>query len=100
VERLWANTKYFKEKMRELNFDLGQSVTPIVPVIVGDTSKAHALSKQLFEHGLFAMAITFPTVAKGKERLRVMMSATHSTEDLNFAVSAFEKAGRELAIIK
>ncbi|MGH7495145.1 MAG: glycine C-acetyltransferase [bacterium] len=99
VEKLWENTKHFKEKMRELGFDLGQSVTPIVPVMIGDTSKAHALSKQLFEHGLFAMAITFPTVPKGKERLRVMMSATHSTEDLNFAIGAFEKAGKELEII-
>lgn len=100
VEKLWANTKYFKDKMRELAFDLGQSTTPIVPVMIGDTAKAHALSKLLFEHGLFAMAITFPTVAKGKERLRVMMSATHSTEDLNFAIAAFEKAGKELGIIK
>ena len=100
VEKLWVNTRHFKEKMRELGFDLGQSVTPIVPVMIGDTSKAHALSKHLFEHGLFAMAITFPTVPKGRERLRVMMSATHSTEDLNFAIAAFEKAGKELDIIR
>lgn len=100
VEKLWANTKYFKTKMLGLGFDLGQSVTPIVPVMIGDTAKAHALSKQLFEAGVFAMAITFPTVPKGKERLRVMMSATHSHEDLDFAANAFAKAGKELGIIK
>lgn len=99
VEKLWSNTNYFKEKMRALGFDLGQSVTPIVPVMIGDTAKAQALSKRLFEHGLFAMAITFPTVPKGRERLRVMMSATHATEDLNFALGAFEKAGKELGLI-
>lgn len=100
VERLWANTKHFKTKMLALGFDLGQSVTPIVPVMIGDTAKAHALSKQLFEAGIFAMAITFPTVPKGKERLRVMMSATHSHEDLDLAANAFAIAGRELGIIK
>jgi glycine C-acetyltransferase len=100
VAKLWSNTKYFKEKMKALGFDLGDSVTPITPVMVRDTAAAHALSKQLFETGIFAMAITFPTVPKGKERLRLMMSATHSTEDLNFALGAFEKAGKELGIVK
>ncbi len=99
VEKLWANTAYFKKKMLALGFDLGQSVTPIVPVMIGDTAKAHALSKQLFEAGIFAMAITFPTVPKGKERLRVMMSATHSLADLDLAASAFAKAGRGLGIV-
>ncbi len=99
VEKLWANTKYFKTKMHALGFDLGQSVTPIVPVMIGDTTKAHALSKQLFEAGVFAMAITFPTVPKGKERLRVMMSATHSHADLDFAASAFQQAGKSLGVI-
>lgn len=100
VARLWQNTAYYKEKMQALGFDLGESVTPITPVMIRDTARAHALSKQLFETGIFAMAITFPTVPKGKERLRIMMSATHSTEDLNFAIGAFEKAGKELGIIK
>ena len=99
VEKLWENTKYFKTKMLALGFNLGQSVTPIVPVMIGDTAKAHALSKQLFEANIFAMAITFPTVPKGKERLRVMMSATHSHADLDLAASAFEKAGRALGVI-
>jgi glycine C-acetyltransferase len=96
VEKLWANTKYFKEKMKALGFDLGQSATPITPVMIGDTHKARALSQKLFENGVFTMAIGFPTVAKGKERLRVMISATHSTEDLDFAVKAFEKVGKEV----
>jgi glycine C-acetyltransferase len=99
VEKLWANTKYFKDKMRALGFDLGQSVTPITPVMVGDTEKARALSQKLFENSVFAMAIGYPTVPKGKERLRVMISATHSTEDLDFAVKAFEKVGKEVGMI-
>jgi glycine C-acetyltransferase len=99
VEKLWANTKYFKDKMKALGFDLGQSVTPITPVMVGDTDKARALSQKLFENSVFAMAIGYPTVPKGKERLRVMISATHSTDDLNFAVKAFEKVGKEVGVI-
>jgi len=99
VEKLWANTKYFKDKMKALGFDLGQSVTPITPVMIGDTHKARALSQKLFENNIFTMAIGFPTVPKGKERLRVMISATHSTEDLDFAVSAFEKDGKEVGVI-
>ncbi len=99
VDKLWANTKYFKDKMKALGFDLGQSVTPITPVMIGDTHKARALSQKLFENGVFTMAIGFPTVPKGKERLRVMISATHSTEDLDFAVKAFEKVGKEVGVI-
>jgi glycine C-acetyltransferase len=99
VEKLWANTKYFKEKMKALGFDLGQSVTPITPVMIGDTEKARVLSQKLFENSVFAMAIGYPTVPKGKERLRVMISATHSTEDLDLAVKTFEKVGKEVGVI-
>jgi glycine C-acetyltransferase len=99
VQKLWANTKYFKEKMQGLGFNLGESVTPITPVMIGDTQKARALSQKLFEHSVFAMAIGYPTVPKGKERLRVMISATHSTEDLDFAVKAFEKVGKAIGVI-
>ena len=99
VEKLWANTKYFKDKMKALGFNLGQSATPITPVMIGDTHKARTLSQKLFEHGVFTMAIGFPTVPKGKERLRVMISATHSTEDLDIAVKAFEKVGKEVGVI-
>jgi glycine C-acetyltransferase len=99
VEKLWANTKYFKDKMKALGFDLGQSATPITPVMIGDTHKARALSQKLFENKVFTMAIGYPTVPKGKERLRVMISATHSTEELDFAVKAFEKVGKEVGVI-
>ena len=99
VEKLWANTKYFKDKMKALGFDLGQSMTPITPVMIGDTHKARALSQKLFENSIFTMAIGFPTVPKGKERLRVMISATHSTEDLDLAVKAFETVGKEIGVI-
>ena len=99
VEKLWANTKYFKNKMKALGFDLGQSVTPITPVMIGDTHKARAFSQKLFDHNVFTMAIGFPTVPKGKERLRVMISATHSIEDLDLAVKAFEKVGKEVGVI-
>ena len=99
VEKLWANTKYFKNKMKALGFDLGQSVTPITPVMIGDTHKARAFSQKLFEQNVFTMAIGFPTVPKGKERLRVMISATHSMEDLDLAVKAFEKVGKEVGVI-
>lgn len=100
VDKLWVNTRYFKGKMKELGFDLGQSMTPITPVMIGDTKKAKALSRTLFDNGVFAVAITYPTVPKGKERLRVMISASHSTEDLNFALGAFEKAGKEAGLLK
>ncbi|MDZ7344124.1 MAG: aminotransferase class I/II-fold pyridoxal phosphate-dependent enzyme, partial [candidate division KSB1 bacterium] len=100
VEKLWANTQYFKEKMNALGFDLGQSVTPITPVMIGNTAKAQQLSQTLFENGVFAMAITYPTVPKGKERLRVMISATHSRDDLDIAVRAFEKVGKEVGVIE
>ena len=99
VEKLWANTKYFKEKMKALGFNLGNSATPITPVMIGDTQKARALSQKLFDNNVFAMAIGYPTVPKGKERLRVMISATHSTDDLDFAVKAFEKVGKEVGVI-
>jgi len=99
VEKLWANTKYFKDKMKALGFDLGQSVTPITPVMIGDTHKTRSLSQKLFEHGVFTMAIGFPTVPKGKERLRVMISATHLADDLDFAVKTFEKVGKEVGVI-
>jgi glycine C-acetyltransferase len=99
VEKLWANTKYFKDKMQTLGFNLGESATPITPVMIGDTQKARQLSQKLFEHKVFAMAIGYPTVPKGKERLRVMISATHSTDDLDFAAKVFEKVGKEVGVI-
>ncbi|MDQ7824492.1 MAG: glycine C-acetyltransferase [Candidatus Eremiobacteraeota bacterium] len=99
VKRLWDNTAFFKDKMKGLGFDLGISRTPITPVMLGEAKVAQAFSRKLFEKGIFAMAIGFPTVAKGKARIRVMLSATHSTEDLEKALGVFEAVGRELHII-
>lgn len=99
VEKLWENTKYFKKQLKSLGFDLGFSETPITPVMIGEAKKAQDFSRMLFENGVFAMAISYPTVAKGKDRIRVMNSATHSKKDLDFAVGVFEKVGKELGLI-
>lgn len=99
VEKLWENTEYFQSKLREIGYDLGVTATPITPVMIGDPKKAQDLSRMLFENGIFGMAISYPTVPKGKDRIRVMNSATHSKKDLDFAVDVFEKAGKELGLI-
>ena len=99
VDRLWDNTRYFKEEMRKLGFDLGKSVTPITPVMLGDAKLAQAFSRRLFEEGIFAQSIGYPTVPRGKARIRVMLSATHTKEDLYFALEVFAKVGRELGVI-
>lgn len=99
VDRLWANTERFKASMGELGFDTGFTQTPIVPVMLGEAALAQRFSQRLFEEGVFAMAISYPTVPKGKARIRVMVSSTHSDENLDQAVSAFERAGKELGVI-
>ncbi|MEW6578718.1 MAG: glycine C-acetyltransferase [Chloroflexota bacterium] len=99
VDRLWQNAEYFKSGMSALGFDTGFSTTPIVPVMLGEASLAQQFSKRLFEEGLFAMAIGFPTVPQGKARIRVMNSATHSRDDLDRALDIFAKVGRELGVI-
>lgn len=99
VEQLWNNTRYFKSQLEELGFDLGLSTTPITPVMISDAKMAQDFSKALFENGIFGMAISFPTVAKGKDRIRIMNSATHSKDDLDFAVGVFEKVGKQLELI-
>ncbi len=100
VDRLWENTRYFKAEMRRLGFDLGQSVTPITPVMLGEAPLAQAFSRRLFEEGVFAQAIGYPTVPRGKARIRVMISAAHSREDLDRGLEAFAKVGRELGVIR
>jgi len=100
VDRLWANTRRFKEGMRALGFDLGRSETPITPVMIGDPKLAGAFSRKLFEEGIFAMSIGYPTVARDKARIRVMNSAAHSDDDLTFALEVFGRVGRELAILR
>lgn len=99
VRKLWDNATYFKGKMKELGFDTGVSQTPITPVMLGEAKTAQEFSKKLFELGVFAMAIGFPTVPKGKARIRVMISAAHNREDLDFALQAFEKVGHELSVL-
>ena len=99
VERLWAHTRRFKKEMQALGFDIGRSETPITPVIVGESSKAQKLSLRLFELGVFALPIVYPMVAKDKARIRTIMNAALTPEDVTTAISAFQKAGRELSLI-
>jgi glycine C-acetyltransferase len=99
VERLWANMEYFKREMQGLGFDTGASTTPITPVMLGEAPLAQDFSRQLFEAGVFAMALGFPTVPRGKARIRVMISAAHTSEDLDRGLGAFEKVGKRLGVI-
>ena len=99
VDKLWANAKYFKEEMKKLGFDTGVSETPITPVMLGEAPLAQQFSRELFENGVFSMAIGFPTVAKGKARIRVMISAAHDNDDLGQGLEAFAKVGRKLGVI-
>jgi glycine C-acetyltransferase len=99
VDRLWENGRYFKAGMQRLGFDTGVSETPITPVILGEAPLAQLFSKRLFQEGVFATAIGFPTVPRGKARIRVMISAAHTNHDLDQALGVFEKVGQELAVI-
>jgi glycine C-acetyltransferase len=99
VERLWANTKFFKSGLKDLGFDTGLSESPITPVIVGDAALAMQLSDRLFEEGVFAQGIGFPTVPRGKARVRTIVTATHTRDDLGQALDAFARVGRELGLI-
>jgi glycine C-acetyltransferase len=99
VDKLWANAKYFKAEIKKLGFDTGVSETPITPVMLGEAPLAQQFSRELFEEGVFAMAIGFPTVAKGKARIRVMISAAHDNDDLGKGLEAFTKVGKKLGVI-
>ena len=99
VQRLWDNTRYFKKAMVDLGFDIGNSQTPITPVMVGESGKAKKLSSLLFGLGVFALPIVYPMVAQGKARIRTIMNAALAKEDLDFAIRSLETAGRELGII-
>ena len=99
IERLWENTRFFKAGLARLGFDIGQSETPITPVIVGSGALAMKLSDRLFEEGVFAQGIGFPTVPDDRSRVRTIVTAEHSTEELETCLAAFEKVGRELALI-
>jgi glycine C-acetyltransferase len=99
VDKLWANARMLKEALQGFGFDTGQSQTPIVPLMLGDAKLAQTFSRRLFEEGVFAMAIGFPTVPQGKARIRVMNSAAHSPADLEEALEILQKVGQELAVI-
>jgi glycine C-acetyltransferase len=99
VERLWENTRFFKQKLTDLGFNTGRSETPITPVIVGEAHQAMTLSDKLFERGVFAQGIGFPTVPQGQARLRTIVSAAHTKGQLQQALDAIAEAGRELGII-
>jgi glycine C-acetyltransferase len=100
IERLWENTKFFKAGLTDLGFDTGASESPITPVIVGEASLAARLSDRLFELGVFAQSIGFPTVPRGRARVRTIVTAEHSREHLDAALKAFGTAGRELGVIE
>jgi glycine C-acetyltransferase len=100
IEKLWENTRYFKGKLKELGFDTGESETPITPVLIRDTAKTMRFSDRLFEEGVFAQGIGYPTVPRGKERVRTIITATHTKEELDFALDVMKKVGIELGIIK
>jgi glycine C-acetyltransferase len=99
VDRLWANGRYFKAELKMMGFDTGVSTTPITPVMLGEAALAQDFSRALFDAGVFAMAISFPTVPAGKARIRVMMSAAHTQDHLDQGLEAFAKVGRALGVI-
>ncbi len=99
IDRLWENTRFFKAGLERLGFNTGLSESPITPVIAGDSAVANKLSDRLFEEGVFAQAIAFPTVARDKARVRTIVTATHTREDLQYALDAFARVGRELGLV-
>src|SRR3989304_5632567 len=99
VKQLWQNTEFFQEKMKQIGFNLGQTKTPITPVMIGDAKIAKDFSQKLFEEGVFAQAIGYPTVSIGKARIRVMLSAAHSKDDLVWVAECFERIGKSLRVL-
>ena len=99
VKKLWDNTRYFKKGLKDLGFDTGNSETPITPVIVGESGKARKLADSMFKLGVFVLPIVYPMVAKDKARIRTIVTSAHTKKDLDEAIDAFEKAGREMALI-
>ena len=99
IDRLWDNTRFFKAGLESMGFDTGLSESPITPVIAGEGSRAMKLSDRLFEEGVFAQGIAFPTVARDKARVRTIVTATHTKDELQFALDAFKRVGAELGLI-
>jgi glycine C-acetyltransferase len=100
IESLWTNTRYFKQGLASAGFNIGISETPITPVIVGEAKLAHELSRALFDEGVLATGIGFPTVAKGKARVRTIVTATHTEDELDRALDVFRKVGKQLGILE
>ncbi len=98
VRKLWDNAAYFQRRLKDQGFDIGHTETPITPVMLGEEKTASTFSRKLFDKGIFAQSISYPTVARGKARIRCMLSAAHQKEDLDFAVDAFTSVARELGI--
>lgn len=99
IDRLWDNTRFFKAGLKSLGFNTGLSESPITPVIVGQAALAAKMSDALFAQGVFAQSIGFPTVARDQARLRTIVAATHTKEDLQYALDMFARVGRELGVI-
>jgi len=99
MEKLWENTRFFKGGLQALGFNTGRSESPITPVIVGEAPKAMEMSDRLFQQGVFAQGIGFPTVARGQARLRTIVTSTHTREDLQYALDVFGKVGKELGVV-
>ncbi len=99
IKKLWNNTKFFKRRLKKLGFNTGMSESPITPIIVGEAALAHEFSRQLFEEGVFAPGIGYPTVAKDKARIRTIVTATHKRKDLEAALEILERVARRLKIL-
>jgi len=99
VKKLWSNADYLRAGLKKLGFDTGTAISPIIPLMLGDAKLAQDMSKKLFENGLFAKAIVYPTVPQGKARIRIMNSAGHTKDELDQALAIFEKVGKELKVI-
>ena len=99
VDKLWDNARYFKSEMKTMGFDTGVSTTPITPVMLGEAPLAQEFSRELYQAGTFGMALGFPTVPKGKARIRVMISAAHSLDDLDKGLQGFKTVGKKLGVL-
>ena len=98
IDRLWTNTRYFKGELARLGFDTGASETPITPVMMGDSAMAQRFSARLFEEGVFAQAVVYPTVPLDRARIRTIVAAEHTRAQLDHCLAAFDKVGRELGL--
>jgi glycine C-acetyltransferase len=100
IERLWDNTRFFKAGLQRLGYDTGMSETPITPVMIGEEALTMRLSDRLFDEGVFALGIAFPTVPRGRARVRTIVTAGHTRDDLSRALDAFGRVGREMGLLR